>query len=141
MNAQDIVNAVAANLGIDQQSAERAVGTIISVLLHEAGPAAMAPVLAKLPGAEELATQHDVMAAPAPAGGLLGSLSSALGSALGDRAGALLNGINQLESLGLGVEQIRQAGTTVLAKAKAGAGAQAVSGLLASAPALKSHFG
>lgn len=141
MNAQDIVGAVSANLGLDPPSAEKAVGTILSVLQHEAGPENMAAIYAKLPGSDVLAQRYDVMAAAGTSGGLLGSLSSALGGALGEKAGALVNGVSQLEGLGLSVAQIREVGMTLIAKAKAAAGPQAVAGLFEAAPALKGHFG
>lgn len=140
MNAQYVVTTIASRLNIDQTTAENVVGTMLSILQHEAGPQAMGGLLAKLPGSAELAQQYDVMARPSN-GGLLGSLTSAFGSAIGEKAGALVNGMSQLEAAGLTLAQVRQAGTSLLEQAKVAGGAGAVASVLAAAPALANHFG
>lgn len=139
MNVETIVDAVANTLNIDPVTAGKAVGTIFSILEHEAGPQAT-DIIAKIDGAGQLATQNDVDDAPAP-GGLLGSIGSALGGVMGDKAGALVKGMAQLQSLGLDLSQIAGAGRSILQHARQAAGPNAVNNLLDQVPALKSHLG
>lgn len=139
MNVETIVNTVANSLNIDPVTAGKAVGTIFSILEHEAGPQAAA-VIDKIDGAQDLATQNDVNNAPAP-GGFLGSIGSALGGMMGDKAGALVKGMAQLQGLGLDLSQISQAGQSILTHARQAAGPNAVANLMNEVPALKAHLG
>jgi hypothetical protein len=142
MDVQDIVNTIANQVNIDPLTTEKVVGTILSVLQHEAEGTSAETLFQKLPGSLELAQKYDVMAADASAGGgLLGSLTSALGGALGEKTGALIKGISQLEASGLSLEEIKQAGTALIEQAKAAAGPKAVNQALADVPSLKSHLG
>lgn len=135
MNAQDIVNTVSTRLNLDPATAEKAVGTIFSVLEHESGGVASAGLFTKIPGADDLAHSYDVMA------GAGGGLGGTLGSLLGQKTGAIVNGITQLRSLGLDMAQIEQAGETLMREAQDAAGPKTVSGLVDAVPALKGHFG
>ena len=137
MNAQDIVNTVSTQLKLDPATAEKAVGTIFSVLEHESGGVASAGLFMKIPGADDLAHSYDVMAGTGSDGGLGGSL----GSLLGEKTGAIVNGITQLRSLGLDMAQIEQTAETLMRKAQDAAGPKTVSGVVAAVPALKGHFG
>ncbi|MDW6020737.1 hypothetical protein SAZ10_03070 [Mesorhizobium sp. BAC0120] len=145
MNAQDIIAEICEKVGVDQAAGEKVVGTIFSVLQHEAQGSRVGELLAKIPGASDLAGQYDVTAPAATgegaAGGLLSTLSSALGNVLGGQAGALINGISQLRASGLDAEQIREAGTTVIQKAEAAAGPDLVKEVVDSVPGLKGHLG
>jgi hypothetical protein len=143
MDVQDIVNTIANQVNIDPLTTEKVVGTILSVLQHEAEGTSAETLFQKLPGSLELAQKYDVMAAGAAAGGggLLGSLTSALGGALGEKTGALIKGISQLEASGLSLEQIKEAGTALVEQAKTAAGPKAVNQALAVVPSLKSHLG
>lgn len=138
MNAQDIVNTVSTQLKLDPATAEKAVGTIFSVLEHESGGVASAGLFTKIPGADDLAHSYDVMAGGGELGGSLGSL---LGSSLGEKTGAIVNGITQLRSLGLDMAQIEQAGETLMREAQGAAGSKTIDGLVDAVPALKGHFG
>lgn len=142
MNAQDIVNTVSQEAGLDQATAEKVVGIIFSVLEHEAEGTTLSSFFAKIPGADGLAQKYDVMAAGAASGrGLLSSLQGALGGVLGAKTGALVNGVAALESSGLDMAQIRQAGTTLIQQAETAAGPQLTNEVLASVPGLKGHLG
>ncbi|RJG44604.1 hypothetical protein [Mesorhizobium sp. DCY119] len=144
MNIQEILTTVSSKAGLDEPTTEKAVGTILSVLEHEAEGTRVAELFGSIPGSLDLARQYDVMAAqPAggSGGGLFGSLTSALGGALGEKAGALINGISQLRSTGLDATQIRQAGTTLIQQAKTAAGPDVVNEIVESVPGLKGHFG
>jgi hypothetical protein len=120
ITAQDIVGQVATRLGIDQAAAENTVGTILSVIDHEAEGTQVDALFDKLPGARDLAQRYDVMAANPSGGG--GGLMDMLGSALGEKAGALLHGISRLKEAGLTIEQVKEAGEQFFQQAKVAAG-------------------
>ncbi|MER9306108.1 hypothetical protein NKJ06_30250 [Mesorhizobium sp. M0293] len=143
MNVQDIVNTVSQKAGLDQATTEKVVGTIFSVLEHEAEGTSASASFAKIPGADDLAHQYDVMAvAPAGAsGGFLSSLQGALGGVLGEKAGALVNGLAALKASGLDLAQIQKAGETLAQQAEAAAGPDLTNRILGSVPSLKSHLG
>ncbi len=116
MKIQQVIDNIANAAGIDPAAAERAAGTILSVIQGELDPATSEALFQKLPGASELADQNAVSP---DGGGLLGSLAS---SVFGARAGLLAAGFNQLESSGLTMAQIETAASGVLAYVKANAG-------------------
>jgi hypothetical protein len=139
ITAQDIVGQVATRLGLDQATAEKTVGTILSVIDHEAEGTQVEALFDKLAGARELAQRYDVMAADPSSGG--GGLMDMLGSALGEKAGALLKGISRLKESGLTVEQVEQAGEQFFQQAKAAAGPDLVKEITDSVPGMASHLG
>ncbi|PDQ17742.1 hypothetical protein CN311_28495 [Mesorhizobium sanjuanii] len=142
MDAQDIVNTVSEKAGLDQAVTEKVVGTIFSVLEHEADGTTLSRFFAKIPGADGLAQKYDVMAAgSAGSGGLLSSLQGALGGVLGEKTGALINGIAALKASGLDMAQIRQAGATLIQQAETAAGPELTNEVLGSVPSLKGHLG
>lgn len=145
MNVQDIVNTVSEKAGLDQAVTEKVVGTIFSVLEHEAEGTSASSFFAKIPGADGLAQKYDVMAAGAAAGGsggdLLSSLQGVLGGVLGEKTGALINGIAALKASGLDMAQIQKAGATLIQQAEAAAGPDLTNDVLGSVPGLKGHLG
>jgi hypothetical protein len=143
MNVQDIINTLSNKVDIDPMTMEKVVGTIFSVLRHEAEGTSAENLFAKLPGSLDLAQKYDVMAAGGASGGggLLGSLTSMLGGALGEKTGALVGGIAALEASGLSLDQIRQAGAALVDEAKTVAGPEAVEQVLADVPSLKGQLG
>jgi len=144
MNVQDIVNTVSQKAGLDEPTTEKVVGTIFSVLEHEAEGTSVSSFFAQIPGADALAQQYDVMASSAAAssgGGLLSSLQGALGSVLGEKAGALVNGVAALKASGLDMAQIQQAGEVLIKQAQAAAGPDLTNQVLDQVPGLKSHLG
>ena len=142
MNVQDIVNTVSQRAELDQATTEKVVGTIFSALEHEAEGTSASSFFAKIPGADDLAHQYDVMAtAPAGGGGFLSSLQGALGGVLGEKAGALVNGLAARKASGLDFAQIQKAGETLVQQAEAAAGPDLTNQVLGSVPSLKSHLG
>ncbi len=139
IQVQEIVSAVASSLNVDDATAQSTVGTILSVIDHEAAGTKVDELFDKIDGARELAQRFDVMA-PA-ASGTGGGLMNMLGSALGERAGALINGVSRLRNSGLTMEQVEQAGTQLFAKAEKAAGPGLVKEITDSVPGLASHFG
>ena len=144
MNVQDIVNTVSQKAGLDQATTEKVVGTIFSVLEHEAEGTSVSSFFAQIPGADALAQKYDVVAAgaaPGSGGGLLSSLQGALGGVLGEKAGALINGVAALKASGLDMAQIQQAGETLIKQAEVAAGPDITNQVLDQVPGLKSHLG
>ena len=142
MDAHSIVTIVSQKAGLDQTVAEKVVGTIFSVLEHEAEGTTVSSFFAKIPGADALAQKYDVMAAaPAGGGSFLSSLQGALGGVLGEKTGALINGLAALKASGLDMAQIQKAGTTLIQQAEAAAGPQLTNEVLDSVPSLKGHLG
>ncbi|MER8373073.1 hypothetical protein [Mesorhizobium sp. M1406] len=141
MNVQDIVNTVSRKAGLDQATTEKVVGTIFSVLEHEAEGTSASAFFAKIPGADDLAHQYDVMAAAPAGGGFLSSLQGAIGGVLGEKAGALVNGLAALKASGLDLAQIQKAGETLVQQAETAAGPDLTNKVLGSVPSLKSHLG
>jgi len=144
MNVQDIVNTVSQKAGLDEPTTEKVVGTIFSVLEHEAEGTSVSSFFAQIPGADALAQKYDVMAAGAAAssgGGLLSSLQGALGGVLGEKAGALINGVAALKASGLDMAQIQKAGTTLIQQAEAAAGPDLTNQVLDQVPSLRGHLG
>jgi len=143
MNAQDIISTVSARTGLDPTKTAMAVGTILSVLEHEAGENRVAGLFSSVPGTEDLAHSYDVMAAGNgdTGGGLLGTIGSAINGLLGERAGALVNGVAQLRASGLDAEQIKQAGETLLQQAEAAAGPDTIKEIVDAVPGLKGQLG
>jgi hypothetical protein len=139
ITAQDIVGQVATRLNVDQTVAEKAVGTILSVVDHEADGTQVESLFDKIAGARDLAQRYDVMAADPSGGG--GGLMNMLGSALGEKAGALLKGVSRLKEAGLTVEQVEQAGEQFFQQAKAAAGPDLVKEITDAVPGMASHLG
>lgn len=138
MDVQDIINTVSQKFGLNQALTEKIAGTIFSVLEHEAEGTTLSSFFAKIPGADALAKQYDVMAPGAASGG---GLLSSLEGALGEKTGALINGVAILKASGLTLAQISQAGTMLVQQAEAAAGPQLTNEVLASVPDLKGHLG
>lgn len=142
MDVQDIVNTIANKVNIDPLTTEKVVGTILSVIEHEAQGTSAETFFDKLPGSLELAQKYDVMAnGAANGGGLLGSLSSALGGMLGEKSEVLVKGIAALEASGLTLAEIQQAGTTLVQQAKVAVGPNTVNQVLDDVPSLKGRLG
>jgi hypothetical protein len=139
ITAQDVVDQVAARLGLDQPAAENTVGTILSVIDHEAEGTQVEALFDKMPGARDLARRYDVMAPDPNDGG--GGLMDMLGSALGEKAGALLHGVSRLKKSGLSVEQVKEAGEQFFQQAEAAAGPGLVKEITDAIPGMASHLG
>src|SRR5262245_40132808 len=130
MNVQQVIDAVAAKAGLDQAAAERAAGTILSVIQQEVDPAVAASLFAKLPGAAELAAANAV---DPSSGGMLGSLAT---SFLGNKGGVLAAGFSQLEASGLTLTQISDAATAILAYIRTSAGSDIAKEIANAVPGL-----
>jgi hypothetical protein len=130
MNLQQVIDQIAEKIGIDGNAAERAVGTLLSVIQQQLEPETSASLFSKLSGAEDLAAANLVEASD---GGLLGSIA---GTLLGAKAGIMAAGFSQLQEVGLSLDQIKDAGMDMFAYIKSGAGADIAKQVAASVPGL-----
>jgi hypothetical protein len=133
MNIQQVIDAIAAKAGIEPAAAERAAGTILSVIQQEVDPQVAASLFEKLPGASELAAANAVNAS---SGGYLSSIAT---SVLGNEAGVLAAGLTQLEASGLTLAQIENVATNILAYVKTNAGGDIGRKVAEALPGLVKH--
>jgi hypothetical protein len=110
----ELVGRIVAELGIDRDVAEKAVGIILAFLIKEGPADKIKPLLDAMPGAE-------AAAAAAPAGGMFGGIMG-VGS--------------QLMGLGLGMGEVQGIARTLLAYAREKVGEDAVGEMVGSIPGL-----
>jgi hypothetical protein len=112
----ELVGRLVAELGIDREVAEQAVGIILAFLIKEAPADKVKPLIDALPGAEEAAA-----AAPSP-----GVFSM----------GGIMGVGTQLVGLGLGMGEVQDVARTLLSFAREKAGEDAVGELVGAIPGL-----
>ncbi len=134
---QEFIQLAVSKLGISQETAQSATGSVLNLLKQKAGDEATSGLLSKLPGAEALLNASSSSSGGAGSGGLLGGLGSVLGGKLGGAAGAL----TALQGSGLDSSQIGPFVTMLVDFVKQKAGAEAVDGVLEKVPDLKSMLG
>ncbi len=110
----ELVGRPVAELGIDRDVAEKAVGIILAFLIKEAPAEKIQPLLDSMPGAAEAA-------AAAPAGGMFGGIMG-VGT--------------QLMGLGLGMGEVQNVARTLLGYAREKVGEDKVGELVGSIPGL-----
>ena len=112
----ELVGRLVAELGIDREVAEKAVGIILAFLVKEGPADKVQPLLDGMPGAAEAAAQ-------APAGGAF-SMGGVMGVG------------TQLMGLGLGMGDVQSVARIVLGYAREKAGEDAVGELVGAIPGL-----
>jgi hypothetical protein len=112
----ELVGRLVAELGIDRQVAEPAVGIILAFLIKEGPADKVKPLIDAIPGAEEAA-------AAAPSGGVFSM-------------GGIMGVGTQLMGLGLGMGEVQDVARTLLGYAREKAGEDAVGELVAAIPGL-----
>lgn len=117
----ELIGRLVADVGIDRAAAEKAVGIILDFLVKEGPADKVQPLLAKLPGAEDLIQK----AASENGGGLLGG---AMGGVMG--AGM------RMMSAGLSMGQVQSVTRAVIAYTREKAGEDAVGEIVAAIPGL-----
>jgi len=128
---QELINRVVAAAGLDHERAEKAVGTILSLVRSQGPRDKVDRLFDKLPGAAALADRHGRDGAVK--GGLLGGL---LGGGL---MGAPLAAVGKLQAAGLSMGEIKAVGYEVLAYAKEKAGTDLVRDVAGSIPGLSGY--
>jgi hypothetical protein len=111
----ELVGRLVAELGIDRQVAEQAVGIILAFLIKEAPADKVKPLIDAMPGAE-------AAAAAAPSGGF--------------GMGGIMGVGTQLMGIGLGMGEVQSTARTLLAYAREKVGEDAVGELVGAIPGL-----
>lgn len=112
----ELVGRLVAELGIDRQVAEQAVGIILAFLIKEAPADKIKPLLDAMPGAQAAADA-------APAAGMFGM-------------GGIMGVGTQLMGLGLGMGEVQGVARTLLAFAREKVGDDAVDEMVGAIPGL-----
>jgi len=124
---QDFISSVTERLGIDQDQAKSAVGSVLAMLRKD-GDADGGALLDKLPGANSLADEAE---SGGGGGGLLGKVSGMLGG-LGGRA----SGLAGLASSGLSGDKLKEFAGMFVDYAKKVAGDDLVNKVVSKVPGL-----
>jgi predicted lipid-binding transport protein (Tim44 family) len=148
---QEIIDQIAARLGIDQAVADKSVAMIVNFIVTQV-PADYAEMIKQnVPGFEELATvgaaQAEAADAAAGGGGLMGALGGLMGGGgLAGALGGLMGGsqgggmaaamalLGNLQQQGLDIGQIKEMATSLVGNLRQTAGDEAVDKLLAHIP-------
>ena len=112
----ELVGRLVAELGIDREVAEQAVGIILAFLIKEAPADKIKPLIDAMPGAAEAA-------AAAPSGGVF-------------NMGGIMGVGTQLMGLGLGMGEVQGVARTLLAFAREKVGADQVDEMVGAIPGL-----
>ena len=123
---EELIERVAQAAGIEAGTARQAVAQILAFLQKEGPADAVNEVMAKLPGASELAAT----ASEGSGGGLMGALGGMMGG------GGLMALAGKLGSLGLGMGEMQTVGREVLGYARETAGEDKVGEIAAAIPGL-----
>ncbi|WP_018896987.1 hypothetical protein [Rhizobium sp. 2MFCol3.1] len=125
----EIVDQIAARVGIPTEVAEKALGMMLGFLQREAADGPVAKMIEAIPGASDLVAQYNG-AGETGGGGLLGSIMGALGG------GGIMALGQQLMSEGLGMGEITSLAKETLSIAEQHAGKEVVDEVVASVPGL-----
>ncbi|MBB3965536.1 hypothetical protein [Rhizobium metallidurans] len=125
----EIVDQIAARVGIPSEVAEKSLGMMLGFLQREAADGPVAKMIEAIPGASDLVAQYNG-AGESGGGGLLGSLMGALGG------GGIMALGQQLMSEGLGMGEITALAKETIAIAEQYAGKEVVDEVVASVPGL-----
>lgn len=126
----EVVDQIAAKVGIAPDVAERAVGMMLGFLQREAPDGPVSKMITSIPGASDLVAQFNG-AETGGGGGLLGGLMSAVGA-----GGGIMALGQQLMSEGLGMGEISSLAKETIAVARQHAGDEVVDEVVGSIPGL-----
>jgi hypothetical protein len=126
----EMVDQIAARVGITADVAEKAVGMMLGFLQREAADGPVAKMIEAIPGASDLVAQYNGEG-QSGSGGLLGSIMGALGA-----GGGVMALGQQLMAEGLGMGEITTLAKETIAIAEQHAGKDVVDEVVASVPGL-----
>ncbi|MDM9618729.1 hypothetical protein [Rhizobium sp. S96] len=126
----EMVDQIAARVGIPAEVAEKAVGMMLGFLQREAADGPVAKMIDAIPGASDLVAKYNGEG-ESGGGGLLGSIMGALGG-----AGGVMALGQQLMGEGLGMGEITTLAKETIAIAEQHAGKEVVDEVVASVPGL-----
>lgn len=135
---RELVERISVNVGIDEDTATRAVSIILHFLQSEAPPEMVARIVASIPDAADVLSSD---ARPAKPGGLIGSIGAALGGLVGGGMGGIMATFTMLSEAGLDMDQVQGVTREVIAFARETAGDEPVDEVLGSIPGLAQFAG
>jgi hypothetical protein len=124
----ELVSRVAAAAGVSEDTARKAVGVILAFVQKEGAAAPVAEMMAKIPGAAELASEAGE--AGDGGGGMLGALGGMMGG------GGLMALAGKLGGLGIGMGDMQGVGQAIFGYAREKAGEDVVGRVAGSIPGL-----
>ncbi len=107
---EEIIRSVAEKLGLDEETAQSVVGTLLSFVRDAADEEDANALMDQLPGAQELVESASENGEGG--GGLMGMLGGMLGGSLG----SAMSAFSQLQEKGLDMDQIGEAGKTMFSQ-------------------------
>ncbi len=119
----ELIAQIAASAGIDEATAQKAIGIILSFLKQEGDQEKAGALIDALPGAKELIGSSDAGS----------SLSSGLGGLMG---GGVMAVAGELQGIGLGMGDIQTVTKDIVGFARKHAGDELVDDVIASIPGL-----
>jgi len=123
---EELISRITSNVGIDEETARRAVSIILSFLKREGDSEKVAELAQRIPGAEAYVDEAD---SGGGGGGLLGGLGGLMG-------GGVMAALGQLQGIGLGMGDIQAVTHETIGFAREKAGDDIVSDIVASIPGL-----
>ncbi len=124
----ELVSRVATAAGVSEDTAQQAVAQILAFVKKEGPAGPVADMLAKIPGAGDLAASAEDEGG---GGGMMGMLGGMMGG-----GGGLMALAGKLGSLGLGMGEMQTVGKEVFAYAREKAGEDVVGQIAGSIPGL-----
>jgi hypothetical protein len=125
----ELIGRLAGDLGVDRAAAEKAIAIIFDFLVKEGPTDKVRPLLAQLPGAEQLMTR----AADDDSGGSFGGFGGMMGA--GGMGGIMGAGMRMMAA-GLSMAQVQGVAREVLAFAREKVGDEAVGEAVGAIPGL-----
>jgi Protein of unknown function VcgC/VcgE (DUF2780) len=135
---KSFIDTIAAKANIEPAAAETAVGTILSAIQQEGDAAKVAKLFDQVPGAADLAREHQVVVGSGS--GLGGALSSLAGKFVGENAGVIVAALAQIEATNLSVQQIKDIGSALVSYLKDNVDPKLVNSILNEIPGLRDHL-
>ncbi len=126
---QDLVTRLVENLGIDANVAEKAIGVILGMLKKSGSEEKIAPIMAALPGADDLIAKASD-SGQSSGGGLM----SAVGGMMG--GGGIMETVGQLQGLGLDIPQSQSVAKELIEYTRDKAGTDTVNDALKDIPGI-----
>ena len=123
----ELISRLTQAVGIDESTAQSAIGIIFNFLNKEGPDDVVAQVMAAIPGAEDLIAQ----AGEGDGGGLMGAIGGLVG------AGGIMGAAQELMGTGLDMGQIQGVTQEVIGFAREKAGDETVAQLVSSIPGLE----
>lgn len=147
----ELIGRITAAVGIDESTAQTAIGVILGFLNKEGPSDAVSQLLSAIPGAEDmLANLGDAGGDDSEGGGLggalggllggsgggLGGLAGAVGGLMGGSGGGLMAAASELMGAGLDMDQIQGTTQEIVGFAREKAGDDVVSQIMAQIPGM-----